>query len=113
VIPGITIFQSGASVAVSDPSVAYDALHGQWIIASIGVVQDDASGNPLTEQVLVSRSPDGVNWGGPIAVNPVGFYDKDWIVLRRHTYESFSTDIVTFSGGTTVSTGRALQRTEG
>lgn len=80
VIPGITIFQSGASVAVSDPSVAYDALHGQWIIASIGVVQDDASGNPLTEQVLVSRSPDGVNWGGPIAVNPVGFYDKDWIV---------------------------------
>jgi hypothetical protein len=80
VLPGITTIQGGTSVAVSDPSVAYDALHGQWLVASIAVVQDDASGNPLTELVLVSRSPDGLTWGNPIAVNPVGVYDKEWIV---------------------------------
>jgi hypothetical protein len=78
-LPGITIFQGGSFDAAGDPSVAYDAAHGQWIIASIAV-QEDASGNPLTEQVLVSRSADGVTWGNPIAVNPVAVYDKDWIV---------------------------------
>ena len=65
--------------AVGDPSVAYDAAHGQWLIAAIAV-HEDASGNPVDEQVLVNRSPDGVNWGSPIAVNAVAAYDKDWIV---------------------------------
>ena len=79
-LSGITIFQGGTSFnAAGDPSVAYDAKHGQWIIASLGV-QEDASGNPTAEQVLVNRSPDGVTWGSPIAVNPVAVYDKDWIV---------------------------------
>jgi hypothetical protein len=82
-LPGITtFFQGGPFTAASDPSVAYDAAHGQWIIASIGV-QDDSSGNPTADQILVSLSPDGLTWGNPIAVNPlVGpkLYDKDWIV---------------------------------
>jgi len=81
-LPGMTIFfQGGTSTfnAVSDPSVAYDAKHGQWMIASLAVLED-TSGNPFPGQVLVSRSPDGVTWGGPIAVNPLAVYDKDWIV---------------------------------
>ncbi len=80
-LPGITTyFQGGPFTAASDPSVAYDAAHGQWIIASSGV-QDDAGGNPVADQVLVSRSPDGITWGNPIAVNPLAsLYDKDWIV---------------------------------
>jgi hypothetical protein len=84
-LPGITIFQGAASFnAVSDPSVAYDAAHGQWMIASIAV-QEDTNGNPLADQILVSRSPDGVTWGSPVAVNPLSsaaqaLYDKDWIV---------------------------------
>src|SRR5216684_933706 len=79
-LTGITIFQGGTTFnAVSDPSVAFDAKHSQWIIASIAV-NEDATGNPLTEQILVSESLDGLTWGNPIAVNPVGNYDKDWIV---------------------------------
>ena len=79
-LPGITTFQGGTSLAVSDPSVAYDAAHGEWLVASIAIVQVDAQNNPLTEQVLVSRSPDGILWDPPISVNPVSVYDKDWIV---------------------------------
>jgi probable HAF family extracellular repeat protein len=79
-LPGITIFQGGTIFnAAGDPVVAYDAAHAQWIIACLGV-QEDASGNPTVEQVLVSRSEDGLSWESPIAVNPVGVYDKDWIV---------------------------------
>jgi hypothetical protein len=79
-LPGITIFQGGTTFnAAGDPVVAYDAAHSQWIISCLGV-QEDASGNPVAEQLLVSRSADGVTWGSPIAVNPVGVYDKDWIV---------------------------------
>jgi hypothetical protein len=85
----MTIFQGGTSFnAVSDPSVAYDAAHAQWIIASIAV-QEDASGNPTAEQVLVSRSSDGIAWGGPIAVNPLAVYDKDWIVCDNSATSPF------------------------
>jgi len=92
-LSGLTIFQGGTSFnAVSDPSVAYDAAHGQWIIASIAV-QEDASGNLLADQILVSRSSDGLSWGSPIAVNsleniPPG-YDKDWIVCDNTAASPF------------------------
>lgn len=82
-LPGLTIFfQGGTSSfnAAGDPSVAYDAKHGQWIIASIAA-HEDANGNIVDDQVVISRSPDGINWGDPIAVSPVvAFNDKDWIV---------------------------------
>ena len=79
-LPGITIFQGGTTFnAAGDPVVAYDAAHGQWLITCLGV-DEDASGNPILEQVLVSRSVDGLNWEAPIAVNPLGGYDKEWIV---------------------------------
>jgi Putative Ig domain len=83
-LSGLTIFQGGTSLnAVSDPAVAYDPAHGQWIIASIAV-QEDAAGDLLADQILVNRSPDGLSWGSPIAVNPLTNippgYDKDWIV---------------------------------
>jgi hypothetical protein len=78
-LSGLTIFQGGTFDAAGDPSVAYDAAHGQWIIATI-TAQEDASGIPLAEQIWVSRSPDGLSWGNPIAVTPVAVYDKPWIV---------------------------------
>jgi probable HAF family extracellular repeat protein len=88
-LPGITIFQGGTSFnAAGDPVVAYDAAHAQWIIACLGV-QEDESGNPTAEQVLVSRSADGLSWGDPIAVNPVGGYDKDWIVCDNTSSSPF------------------------
>jgi len=77
---------------VSDPSFAYDAAHGQWIIASIAV-QEDASGNLLADQILMSRSSDGLSWGSPIAVVPLENippgYDKDWIVCDNTATSPF------------------------
>ena len=84
-LPDITTFQGGATFnCVSDPAVAYDAAHGQWIISSLAL-QQDANGNLVADQVFVSRSLDGLSWGNPIAVNPLtqdqnAFYDKEWIV---------------------------------
>src|SRR5581483_3248682 len=47
---------------ISDPSVAYDAKHGQWMIASLPV-----SGSSLVGvNVVVSRSTDAVHWSAPV-----------------------------------------------
>lgn len=93
-LPGITIFQGGTFFnAVSDPAVAYDAAHGQWIAASIAVQEDD-TGNPVDDQVLVNRSPDGIHWGNPIAVTTLSvpnsaIYDKDWITCDSRSSSPF------------------------
>ncbi|MBA3367046.1 MAG: exo-alpha-sialidase [Actinobacteria bacterium] len=77
-LPGLTLFTSPSGIhdVVSDPAVAYDAAHGVWLIASLGVSEN------LTE-LLVSRSADGVNWSLPVtAARTVGgdlAYDKEWI----------------------------------
>jgi len=82
VLPGITIFQGGSSfTAASDASVAYDAAHTMWLISSLAI-------GPTT-QVLVSRSPDGINWGHPIAVTTTGNPDKNWIVCDNTASSPF------------------------
>src|SRR5437667_8765799 len=48
-LPGITTFQDGGSFSsASDASVAYDAAHGTWLIASLGIGSGPA-------KVLVTR----------------------------------------------------------
>lgn len=87
-LPGITTSEGGAFDADGDPVVAYDAAHGQWLISTIAV-QDDANGIPLQEQVVVSRSRDGMTWTHPVAVNPIANYDKDWIVCDNTSTSPF------------------------
>jgi hypothetical protein len=80
-LSGITTFQGGGTWArASDPSVAYDAKHGVWLIASL-VLDSSATGRG----VAVNRSTDGVTWGSSAnAVTSTGaFLDKDWIVCDR------------------------------
>jgi hypothetical protein len=73
-LPGLTTFQGGgANAAVSDASVIYDAAHGVWIISSLTIASNGAA------QVVVNTSPDGMNWGNPIAVSHTPDPDKDWI----------------------------------
>jgi hypothetical protein len=78
-LPGITKFAgAGAYDRATDSTVAYDADHGVWLIASLA--KHEATG---TWDVLVSRSTDGLTWGNPItvALNPAhGSLDKPWIV---------------------------------
>jgi hypothetical protein len=82
-LPGITMFHGGGTfTAASDASVAYDASHGMWLIASLAL-------SPSLNQVVVSRSSDGINWGSPIAVTTTGNPDKNWIVCDNSTTSSF------------------------
>jgi hypothetical protein len=81
VLPALTraAVPAGPWDRASDPVVAYDAVHGTWLIASLAL-------NPgNTAAVVVSRSPDGLRWGPPVTVveapwQPDLLLDKEWIV---------------------------------
>jgi BNR repeat protein len=62
----------------SDPAVAYDAIHGSWLIVSLALADDDAA-------IVVSRSRDGISWSPPSTVTeapmrPNLLLDKEWMV---------------------------------
>lgn len=82
-LPGITMFEGGgAANATSDPSVAYDAAHGVWLIATIPIF-DPVSG------VMVSRSLDGINWDSPVTVSTGPDSDKSWVVCDNGAASPF------------------------
>ena len=77
-LPRLSTFSSppGTAERVSDPSVAYDAVHGVWLVASLAVA-------PGGDGLLVSRSADGVAWRAPVVAaggDGPDAYDKQWIV---------------------------------
>jgi hypothetical protein len=78
-LPSMTVNSTpaGPYARASDPAVAYDAKHGIWMIASLGI---NSSGAGLA--VLVSRSKNGgTTWMAPVTVATTNvFYDKTWIV---------------------------------
>src|SRR5438270_4784699 len=81
-LPGITIFQgNGLYQAASDAAVAYDALHGVWLISTLPIGSDTA--------VAVSRSTDGINWSHPNFVTKTGGPDKNWIVCDNSPSSKF------------------------
>jgi hypothetical protein len=81
-LPGITTFQGGGtSTAASDASVAFDAAHNVWIIASLAL--------GTQYQVLASRSTDGLTWQNPVTVTAAGSPDKDWIVCDNSASSPF------------------------
>jgi hypothetical protein len=97
-LPATTPFSSpvGTWPRVSDPSVAYDAQHRVWLVASLAVADDSSA-------ILVSRSADGLRWDGPVtatAAPTIGplLLDKEWIAcdngaqstFRGHCYLSYS-----------------------
>jgi len=65
----------GPFFSVSDPSVAYAARHGTWIISWLGA---HFSGGGIVD-VMVSRSTDGgLTWSAPVVVAATGvFYDTN------------------------------------
>jgi len=80
ILPGLTIhYQNGTYGAAADPSVAYDAKHGQWLISTLPL----AGLNPqsgLIGDVAVSRSADGLTWGNPVLIDTTHLDDKNWTV---------------------------------
>jgi BNR repeat-like domain len=80
---------SGPYERVSDPSVAYDAAHGVWLISSLPLLPDISS-----PTVLVNRSTDdGLTWGPPISIPPPVSnsvdLDKNWTVCDNHAASPF------------------------
>ncbi|MEV0612225.1 sialidase family protein [Nonomuraea sp. NPDC050404] len=87
VLPGITTFGGGAYGRVSDPSVAFDAAHGVWLISSLALTD---AGGVSGAAVLASRSTDtGRTWGAPVTVAAGGDLDKSWIVCDNGADSKF------------------------
>jgi hypothetical protein len=95
-LPGLT-FNSGAADSpferVSDPTVAYDARHGVWLISSLPLFPDSSSPN-----VFVSRSTDdGRTWSlprkipQPLVKDPAKDVnvDKNWTGCDNHPSSLF------------------------
>ena len=98
-LPSLTIASRprGPFLRASDPAVAFDALHGVWLIATLAISANDSA-------VLVSSSADGFHWSAPIAAvqKPNGperiVLDKEWIAcdngaaspFRGRCYVSYS-----------------------
>ena len=98
-LPSLTVSSSprGGFSRASDPSVAYDAQHGVWLIATLGFSDNESA-------LLVSSSTDGRRWSAPFVAarkqsgNEGILFDKEWIAcdngaaspFRGHCYLSYS-----------------------
>jgi len=86
-LPSSTVFATppGVYPRASDPSVAFDAKDGVWLISWLGIV------NPAGPvDVLVSRSSDGLTWSAPVVVNNDGhFNDKNWTACDNSSSSPF------------------------
>lgn len=71
VLPGITVNAGGTETAASDPTVAYDAVHGVWLAGALTIHQGGSD-------VDVERSADGLHWSAPTVVAEGPILDKDW-----------------------------------
>jgi len=85
VLPGTTAnaVPPGPESAVSDPSVAYDALHDVWLVSSLTV---EGSRAP---HIYVSRSTDGSHWSAPVDASDGAVLDKEWIACDNGAASPF------------------------
>jgi hypothetical protein len=88
-LPGLTVNYAGGTYgAAADPSVAYDAKHGQWLISTLPLAGLN-SGSGKIGDVAVSRSPDGLTWGKPIIIDKTHLDDKNWTVCDNTATSPF------------------------
>lgn len=88
-LPGLTVnYEGGSYGAASDPSVAYDAKHGQWLISTLPLVGLNRKSG-LIGDVAVSRSTDGIHWGNPIVIDSTHLDDKNWTVCDNNASSPF------------------------
>lgn len=85
-LSGITKYRGGPFDRASDPSVAFDARHGVWLISTL-VLRETPS--PVAVGVVVSRSSDGGHtWSAPVTVTS-GSADKNWIACDNTAASGF------------------------
>ncbi|MFD0476814.1 sialidase family protein [Nonomuraea thailandensis] len=86
-LPAITTFGGGPYGRVSDPSVAFDAEHGAWLITSLALTD---AGGVTGAAVLTSRSTDGgLTWSTPVTIATGGDPDKSWAVCDNGADSAF------------------------
>jgi hypothetical protein len=79
VLPALTAESQppGPELRASDPTVAYDAEHGVWLVGTLTIERGSS-------HVLVSRSQDGLGWGQPVTVATGSVLDKDWFACDNN-----------------------------
>jgi hypothetical protein len=84
VLPSLTVESTppGSQRAASDPSVAYDAVHGVWLIATLTL---EASAS----HVFVAHSADGLHWSAPVTAATGPLLDKEWLSCDNGTSSPF------------------------
>jgi hypothetical protein len=89
-LPNLTVFSTppGPSSRASDASVAYDALHEVWLIASLRCPPPPKGCETGPTQLVIHRSRDGLLWTGPVVASS-GDYDKSWIVCDNGRSSEF------------------------
>lgn len=88
-LPGLTVnYKGGAYGAAADPSVAYDAKHGQWLISTLPLAGLNSSSG-LIGDVAVSRSASGLTWSNPIPIDTTHLDDKNWTVCDNTATSPF------------------------
>jgi hypothetical protein len=93
VLPGLTAQSpsAGPFTRASDPAVAYDRVHGVFLV-NVLALRDVGTGEPATT-LTVSRSSDGISWSTPVVAAPDngGFsHDKNWIACDIGTASRFA-----------------------
>lgn len=84
-LPGLTVnYEGGTYGAAADPSVAYDAKHGEWLISTLPLVGLSSESRYIGD-VAASRSTDGIHWGNPINIDKTHLDDKNWTVCDNTT----------------------------
>ena len=85
-LPGVTDSspRPGPADRASDPVIAYDATHGQWLAATLVIAEGGY-------HFYVNRSSNGVTWSAPIdAVSDrEGDLDKEWIACDNSPASPF------------------------
>ena len=93
VLPHLTVRDSppGPHARATDPAVAFDRVHGVWLISVLAL--DDVPAVGETSSLIVSRSVDGLSWSEPTTTAPdLGFFahDKNWIACDNGQTSPFA-----------------------
>jgi hypothetical protein len=88
ILPGLTLTSAppGTATRASDPTVAYDSLHGVWLANTLAIAPDST-------RLTIHRSRDGLLWTGPSdaarapAVDIA--YDKNWLACDNSATSPF------------------------
>jgi len=72
----------GPEFAASDPAVAYDAVHGVWLVSTL-TLERGAS------HVYIARSSDGKSWSPPVDAAEGPSLDKEWVACDNHATSPF------------------------